>query len=397
MMRGKRLGLSIGAAVVVVAVVAVVSLSAAWRASRRAEAASDDVRAGRDVPRLDGAFIRYSPEFARAAGIAIESADAAELSPLLTVTGTAAFDPELTAAVGTRIAGRVRRIKRYEGAEVRAGDVLAEIESAELGQAQSARLTARAHADEAAANEAREVKLAEARISSEREAEQARAAAAAARAELVAAEQRVRALGGGSGEAIGVLLLRSPIDGKVVDRSISVGQSVDPATTAFRVADLARLWIELAVFERDLPFVHEGDAVEISPQTDGATVLAGTIAHVGDVVDLDTRSADVRVVVGNPGGRLRAGQSVIARIARIRESDGGSAGGPRTIVVPREAVVSVDGRATVFVAHDETSVEVRSVALGSRDASRVEIVSGLAPRERIVVAGVFALKSELFR
>jgi multidrug efflux pump subunit AcrA (membrane-fusion protein) len=57
----------------------------------------------------------------------------------------------------------------------------------------------------------------------------------------------------------------------------------------------------------------------------------------------------------------------------------------------------VDGSPTVFVAHDDTSVEPRTVTLGARDGARVEILSGLQNGERVAVTGVFALKSEIFR
>jgi multidrug efflux pump subunit AcrA (membrane-fusion protein) len=68
-----------------------------------------------------------------------------------------------------------------------------------------------------------------------------------------------------------------------------------------------------------------------------------------------------------------------------------------TLVLPRDAVTSVDGKWTVFVSHDDTSVEPRSVELGRQDGDKVEIAKGLSKGERVVVSGVFALKSEIFR
>jgi cobalt-zinc-cadmium efflux system membrane fusion protein len=251
-------------------------------------------------------------------------------------------------------------------------------------------LAARAHADAALANEKRETQLAEARVSAQRDAELARASALAAKAELHAAEQRERALGGQPSGEIGVLVVRSPIDGKVVESHISRGQSVEPSLTLFRVADLARVWVELAVFERELGHVRANDAVEISPQTNAAMVLKGTVAHVGDVIDLETRSSEVRVVVDNPDGSLRPGQSVLARIHTQTTPD-------PVVLLPQDAVTSVDGKPTTFVMHDETSVEPRTVVTGARDGTRIEIISGIETGERVAVGGVFALKSEIFR
>jgi membrane fusion protein, heavy metal efflux system len=344
----------------------------------------------RDVPTMDGKWIRYSAAFAARAKLEFATAEAASLTPVVNVTGTVTFDPEKVAAVGARISGRVRRIMKFPGDPVKAGDTLAELESADLGQAQSAVLATRAHAEAAIANEKRETQLAEARVSAQRDAEMAKAAAASARADLHAAEQRVRALGGNGGTEIGVLPITSPIPGKIVESHVSRGQSVEPSATLFRVADLDRVWIELAVFEREIGHMAEGDEVEISPQTNLAMVLKGKVAHVGFTIDQETRSGDVRVVVDNPDGSLRPGQSVLAKIHTK------TAPAPK-ILLPREAVISIDGKPTVFVAHDATSVEPRGVTTGARDGARVEVLEGLAPGEKVAVTGVFALKSEIFR
>ncbi len=344
----------------------------------------------RDVPYMDGKWIRYSAAYAQRAKLEFAAAEAASLTPVVNVTGTVTFDPERVAAVGARISGRVRRILKFPGDPVKAGDTLAELESADLGQAQSAVLATRAHAEAATANEKRENQLAEARVSSQRDAELAKATAASARADLHAAEQRVRALGGNLGNEIGVLSITSPIPGKIVESHVSRGQSVEPSATLFRVADLGRVWIELAVFERELGHITQGDAVEISPQTNLGVVLKGKVAHVGDVIEQETRSGDVRVVVENADGSLRPGESVLAKIQTKTTP-------APMILLPREAVISIDGKPTVFVAHDATSVEPRSVTTGARDGQRVEVLDGLKPGEKVAVAGVFALKSEIFR
>lgn len=384
--RGKRIRLAVTAGAA--AAIALGTAAYYYAAHAANEHAASVVR---DVPWLDGQLIRFSSDFARRSGISFAPCAKAALSPVVSVTGTVAFDPERVAAVGARISGRVRKIAKYEGDAVKKGDLVVELESAELGAAQAAVLAARAHADAAIANAARESQLADAHVSSRRDAELANATAAAAKAELFAAEQKVRAFGGGSrASEIGILPIASPIDGKLVKMFASRGQSVEPSFTLFQVADLGRLWIELAVFERELGHVRVNDEVEISPQTNPSIVLRGTVAHVGDVIDLETRSADVRVVVDNPEESLRPGQSVLAKIHTSSSPE-------PALLIPLDAVTSVDGKSTVFVAHGETSVEPRTVKLGGRDGARVEITSGLAEGERIVVGGVFPLKSEIFR
>lgn len=374
-------------AVIGLAVCGVAGGGIAYWQSTGVEHAEDPAR---DVPRLDGKWIRYSPAFTARSKIVFAPCEKGALSPVVTVTGTVSFDPQLVAAIGARIPGRVSRVAKFPGDLVKAGEIVAELESAELGHAQAALLSARAHAEAAVANEKREAHLAEQHVSSQRDAELARATASAAKAEVFAAEQKLRAIGGSPAAEVGILQLTSPIAGKVVELHISRGQSVEPTLTALRVADLSRVWIDLAVFERELGHLRTGDPVDISPQTNADMVVNGKIAHIGDIIDLDTRSAAVRVVVENTDESLRPGQSVIAKIHTVRTTTPAP-------MVPLEALTSIDGKSTVFVAHDETSVEPRTVTLGARDAANVLITAGLQPGERVVVSGVFALKAEIFR
>jgi cobalt-zinc-cadmium efflux system membrane fusion protein len=346
--------------------------------------------AKRDVPYLDGRFIRFSPSFAKRIELEVERPTKRPLAPALHVTGKVSFNPNRVAAIGARIGGRVRSARHVEGDVVARGAVLAEIESAELGQAQAALTAARAHLHAAEANEQRERELSQARVSSHREAELARAVAASAQADLTAAEQRLRAMGGSERGEPGVLRLTSPIAGTVVERGISRGQFVEPTLTAFRVADLRQFWLLLAVFERDLPAIHEGDRVDVTMPGQSEPLVAGSVEHVGDVIDESTRTAQVRVVIEPREHRLRAGQAVQATVHTSR---------PRALALslPRDAVTSVDGKPTVFVAGTELAVEPRVIELGGQDATHVEVLSGLREDERVAVRGVFALKSEIFR
>src|SRR5262249_38820783 len=158
----------------------------------------------------------------------------------------------------------------------------------------------------------------------------------------------------------------------------------------YRVADLAHLWIELSVFERDLGSVHVDDEVDVRPVADSTVKIPGKVAHVGEVIDPVSRSTDVRITVDNPKVHLRPGQSVEATIT--------SGGVDReALLVPHAAVVYVDGRATVFVVEGASRVRATAVRLGASDGTCHEVLEGLRADQEVVNAGVFALKSELFR
>lgn len=349
----------------------------------------------RDVPRFENGVVAFSDRFAERINYRVEEAGPQPIVPVLHVTGVLEFDERRLAAVGSRISGRVTDVHVVDGAEIEAGDVLASLESAELGEAQAEIYAIRARAQAATANESRKKQLAREGIASQRSAEVAAQEADVADAELMAARHRVQALIGNEDvkakiARLGLLPLRAPIGGRIVGVHVFRGQAVEPSHTAFTIADPSQLWVRLAVFEGELKNLREGDEVEIESQADPTVRLSGAVTYVSPSLDAHTMAAEVRVVVPNPDGKLRAGQAVNAHILT-------SADRRTALSVPRGAVVQVDGQPTIFVEVGDRQVVPRPVDLGVRGMKRVEILRGLDPGEKVVVDGVFAIKSELFR
>jgi cobalt-zinc-cadmium efflux system membrane fusion protein len=339
---------------------------------------------------LEGSHIRFSEAFARRHRIQSVKVAETELSPMVSVTGTVRHDPRKFAAVGARSAGRIRRVYKIMGDRVKPGEILADIESADLGRAQANAEALRAKEIVALSNFKREEQLTAARVTAAREAELARADHEALRAERRAAEKAVAALGAGVSSEVGILKLRSPIAGRVIKVEASQGQTIEPSDTLFEVADLSTVWVELVIFERDLDRVHAGDTVEIIAAAAKGNVLKGTLAQLGDLVDPTSRSAIGRVEVDNREGWLRPGQSTTARIH-------GRAAGERALTVPRASVTFVDGKPTAFLLVSPGLVEPHAVELGADDGERVAIRHGLRAGDDVINDGLFALKSEIFR
>jgi len=340
------------------------------------------------VPHIEGDAIVFSPAFSERAGIVFGKIEPMSFKATLRVVGTVDFNPSYVAAIGTRVRGTVRRTFKYDGDAVAADEPLAEIESAELGEAQAAVAQSEAVLQSAETNAHREENLLEKSLTTAREAEVAQAELTTMRAGLQASIQRVQAFGGGGG--FGIYVLRSPLAGDVVECHLSAGQSVDGSVVGYKVANLAHLWVELSAFEKDLDVVHIGDDVDIRPLSDPNEVLAGKVAHVGEVIDPVSRSAEVRIAVDNPRVALRPGQFVEATITSGTASRA-------ALLVPRAAIVLVDGKTTVFIADGPTRVRAVQVLLGGSDATRREVVEGIGPGQEVAIAGVFALKSELYR
>jgi cobalt-zinc-cadmium efflux system membrane fusion protein len=343
-----------------------------------------------DVPHLDKDAIVVPAKFAARAGLVIEAVTEGKVSPEVRVVGQVSFDPAHVAAVGVRARGLIRKLAKVEGDAVRPEDLLAEVESTDLAAAQASLATSAAQLKAAERNDQRERQLFGDGVTTRRDVESAQANLAEQRAVNAASRQRVAALARGDDLPMGVYALRSPLEGTVIERHVHAGQSVEQDSMAFRVADLRYLWVELQVGDRFLHAVHKGDAVDIRPLSAPQLLEKGTIAYVGDLVDAATGMATVRVQVDNSDRQLRPGQSVTA-IIRV------GAGETPALQVPHAALVSVDGKPHVFVERGPGRVQPQAVTLGSDDGQKREVLTGLKPGDRVVVAGAFALKSELFR
>ncbi len=315
----------------------------------------------------------------------------------LLVTGTLGYDERRLARVGAAGGGRILALPVLAGEAVRRGDVLAEIEGADLSGAVAAWRAARAETYLRRSEAERGRVLYEGKAISRadllrRESDQARAEAA-----LTAAAQQMAILDIAESEALrdppggarGVSRLRAPIAGTVSERLAAVGQVVPPGETLFVVADLARLWLTLQVFEKDLGFLSLGQEVEIRAAAWPEERFSGEVRSIGAVVDPHSRTIPLRVDITNTDGRLRPGMSVEATLLRAIPVRG--------VTIPASALTRMQGAAHVFVRSGEHSFEVRSVQTGRASEDWIEVVSGVSENEVIAVQGVFALKSEAMK
>jgi cobalt-zinc-cadmium efflux system membrane fusion protein len=301
--------------------------------------------------------------------------------------------------VGPLVAGRVSRLAAGVGDRVKRGQVIAELESADVGQARADLLGAKARFAAAEANLRRESDLADRKISSERERELAQAQAATEQANVRAAAMRLRAIGLSQADVDevarrdvgGAVAMRAPIDGTIIERKVTLGQAVERATDAFTIADTSHVWVTLDLYEKDLFRVAVGQPVELLTESRPGETFRGRVGFIVPVVDPATRTAKVRLEFLNPNGALQAGQLVTARL-RVEAGRGA----PEVLAVPRSAVEQVDGKTVVFV-EQSGGFERRYVLTGRSGGDRVEIREGLRSGERIAVQGAFLLKSELLR
>lgn len=353
----------------------------------------------------EGEAIELSAEAVATAGIVTAPAASRRLRAELETTGSVDFDQRRFAHVSPRVGGRVESVPVELGEALRAGQVLARIDSIELGQAVGDYLQSRARAELARETLEREERLFRERVSSEQEMLTARAASREADAALRGAEERLHLLGISNQEVaklgydqprVSIFEVRAPFAGTIVAKEVTRGEMVEPQSQLFQIADLSRLWVWIDVYERDLARVHLGDGVTVEVDAYPGTPFTGEVIYLGSSVQSETRTTRARIEVPNPEGRLRPG--MFARVRIFDPHTSADTPGTAEVIAVPEAAVQRDGdRAVVFVALGEGRFEPRTVKLGRRGEGFVEVLEGVIAGEPVVVEGAFFVKSELAR
>lgn len=189
-----------------------------------------------------------------------------------------------------------------------------------------------------------------------------------------------------TGEVMKSLALVSPVDGIVLEKGVNVGQRVSPGALLYRLADLSEIWIEGAVFEQDLQFVHLGSQAHIDVPAYPGEHRMGRVSFVYPTIDVDSRTNRVRVTLDNSSRQLKPGMFVTMYFEVSIGTD--------VIAVPRSAVIVTGERNLVFVRGDDAMLTPRDVVVGAHAADYWEILSGLEEGEVIVTSAGFLVDAE---
>jgi len=305
-------------------------------------------------------------------------------------TGTVDFDNDQATSVLAPFSGPVSRLLVPLGAHVREGEPLAAVASPDFATAISSyrKALATAQTDRRLADLDRD--LIQHHGVSQREAEQAETDATNAEADREAALQELVSLkvdpqtikeiqeGRANSHLEGVI--RSPIAGTVVEKLITPGELLQAGTTpCFTVADLSRVWVMARIFDSELASVSLGDSAEVLTGIDSKN-FSGTVDNISALVDPDSRSVVVRVVVENPGNFLKKQMYVRVVIRAQQESTG--------LLVPVSAILRDDENLPfVYLAQSDGSLARQHVDLSYRAADQYDIVAGLKTGDQIVVDG----------
>ena len=330
------------------------------------------------------AFPADSPQLKNIQTIKVEGPQQRELQ----VPGRLVWDEDRTVRIFTPFAGRVTRIIAKVGDRVNAGQAIAELTSPDFGQAQAD--ARKAHADLAAktAQLARMKELTDAGVAAGKDLQQATSDQQSADAEFRRATARLSLFGDVS-KVDQRFVLKSPITGVVVERTVNPGQELrpdQPTAPQFVVTDPTSLWVQLDANEADLKNINAGTTIFLTTSQYPDDTFAAELRQVADFIDPVTRSLKLRGAVTNADRRLKAEMFVTARILLPK--------GDSPMVA--EKAVFLDGvRSFVFVKTAPGSFTRRSVRVGSSYGSAVPVLAGLKEGEEAVVSGALYLQQML--
>jgi RND family efflux transporter MFP subunit len=344
--------------------------------------------------------LTINPEQAQRAGIKIEtvgeriSTDATGQQ----TTGIVQPNSYRETPVMSLVGGIVRTVGPELGQSVRKGQTVAVVSSNDLADAQTKYLAAFAQLEEHHQHHARTEKLVEIGAASREEFEMATSKLKAAESEVANLRQRLLLLGLSSQRVSALrstsqisleVSLAAPASGTVTSRTVNSGEVIEANKELMRVTDLSSVWVVGQVYEKDLGKVHVGSGASITTDAYPRRVFRGQVSYVDPKVDPQTRTAQARIELANPGQQLKIGMYVNVAFAALEGAQS------TTAVAPVAAVQNMNNQQIVFQAASDPNVFViRPVRLGPENNGYYPVLEGISAGDRVVTNGSFMLRAE---
>lgn len=179
------------------------------------------------------------------------------------------------------------------------------------------------------------------------------------------------------------LTIRAPFSGVVTEIHKSLGEQVSPGEAILEIANTQTVWLTCPVYEKDLGAIHDGIAADFTVLSYPDREFRGSLVHVGEVIDEETRATDALFRVSNEEKLLKLGMQAKVRIAGDRMT--------QTVTIPKEAVLDREGKSVVYVLVTGEEFERRTIEITEDFGSLVGVTKGLSPGERVVTQGAYQL------
>lgn len=339
--------------------------------------------------------IELAPEEIRNAGIVIETAAPVTMKTVIGLPGEIKLNADKVIHVVPRVSGVVTEVYKNLGDRVKYGEVIAAIDSREIAELKSAYRASLKRVELAQKTFQRKERLWKEKISSEKDYLESRQMLAEAEINLQEAVQTLLVLGFSqanldsitekTGGNLSRYEIRALYDGVVLDKHLSIGESVKEDADIFILADLSTVWVDVTVYAKDLNRVKVGQNVTVKSDVFGLE-MDGILTYLGPLVGEQTRTVKGRIVVQNPEGHWRPGLFVTVEIVKEEVTV--------PVAVLADAIQTFRDWSVVFAQYGNF-FEVRPLELGRQDGRWVEVIHGLSPGEKYAAQNSFILKADL--
>ncbi|MBN2725432.1 MAG: efflux RND transporter periplasmic adaptor subunit [Deltaproteobacteria bacterium] len=339
-------------------------------------------------------FLKMSEAKIKNAHLEIVAADPRDLKITFDVQGEFTQGADSISKIVPRVGGLLKEFKKKEGDKISKGEIIAILESRELGDAKLKYIEMTGKVGHSWTKVSREKSLVDKKISSKENYLAAQAAYDRLRIELEVARQKLMMLGITAKEIKGLLknrknlttyYLKSPLDGKVTKRQGSPGEMISGEKEIYTITDLSMVKFEARVSVGYIDGIKVGDEVSIF-NGKLKEVSKGIVDYISPSVDTTSRTVLVRVKVKNISGRWRPGLCGLATfISKTVKAD---------VAVPVEALHDLAGKSVVFSEKARGVFEMHTVIPGKRDSKYVQIMHGLSAGKKVVTKNSIFVKSE---
>lgn len=320
--------------------------------------------------------VQLSPQKLQSIGVKISEVQRKVVADEIRTTGNVAVDETRLAYVQTRFSGYIQKVfadATYQF--VRKGQPLFTIYSPDLVATEREYLVAKQNQQQVAQSAVPGV-------------------ASSATSLLDAAAERLKQWGvpqgeierlESSGQVQQELEVDSPVSGYITERNALPNLTVQPETRLYTITDLSTVWVQAQVFQNDLERIKIGAPTTLTVNTYPGRTFTGRVDFIYPQVDMDTRTAKVRVVFSNPGLQLKPGMFVNVSL-KVQMGN--------RLVIPASGVLQSGTRDIAFVQRSDGYIEPREVQLGSRVGDDFTVLKGLKVGEQIVTSANFLIDSE---
>jgi Cu(I)/Ag(I) efflux system membrane fusion protein len=316
----------------------------------------------------NGSIVTIAPGKLQKTGVRSEPVERRTMSVPVRAAGRIEFDPRRISVVALRFEGFIESVEKFaEGDYVRKGQPLFRIYGPNLSSA-AAEYVAVLNAQRGGSIDAQRLEGAKRRL-----------------ANLGLDEGAIAAIGRAR-SVPRTISWPAPQDGHILERTALNGMRAAPGDMLFRIVDHSVVWVLADIAERDIALVAPGQKVDVRPRAYPDRTFKGKVALIYPHLNMETRTARVRIELPNPDGLLRGDMYAEVEIA--------AGGNEKALTVPESAVIDTGKRQVAIVDKGEGRFEPREIKIGRRGEGFVEIKSGLKENERVVTAANFLIDAE---